>query len=161
VLARAMGNDDFPVVLDFAQENDLIATLDERAGKRGTRVQSWVNPVDGSEMVWIPPGPFLVTRQRRLAFCPGFSLARHPVTNGPFRQFRIETKYPPPAGHPEPEKFLAHWPEGDIPAGLEEHPVVWVSFIDALAYCRWAGLTLPGEWQWEKAARGPDGRLFP
>jgi serine/threonine-protein kinase len=161
VLARVMGNDDFPVVLDFALENDLIATLDERAGKRGGRVQSWINPIDGSEMVWIPPGPFLVTRERERAFCPGFSLARHPVTNGQYRQFLVETKYVPPANHPELEKFLAHWPAGDVPEGLEEHPVVWVSFIDALAYCRWAGLTLPGEWQWEKAARGPDGRLFP
>jgi serine/threonine-protein kinase len=157
LLARAMGNDDFPVVLDFALENELILPLDGRGG----RAQTWVNPIDGSEMVWIPPGPFLATRQRQRASCPGFSLARYPVTNAQFRQFLVETRYVPPAEHPDLDRYLAHWIDGDVPAGLEWHPVVWVSFVDVLAYCRWAGLTLPGEWQWEKAACGPEGRMFP
>ena len=50
---------------------------------------------------------------------------------------------------------------GKVSKKLEQHPVVYVSYIDALHYCRWAGMHVPTEWQWEKAARGPEGRKFP
>jgi formylglycine-generating enzyme required for sulfatase activity len=46
-------------------------------------------------------------------------------------------------------------------AGLATHPVVYVTWHDANAYARWAGKTLPTAQQWEKAARGPQGRSYP
>src|SRR5262249_28553856 len=90
----------------------------------------------------------------------GFSLARHPVTNSQFAKFLKETGYTPPSDHLDPETFLSHW-NGTLPKKLEDHPAVWVSYLDALAYCDWAGLTLPTEGLGEKAARGPDGPPFP
>jgi formylglycine-generating enzyme required for sulfatase activity len=60
-------------------------------------------------------------------------------------------------GHPAP----SHWPGGTIPPGRELHPVTYVSWHDAQAFCGWAGGFLPSEVQWERAARGPDGRTWP
>jgi serine/threonine-protein kinase len=162
LLLQAGLNSDFAVVADFVVENDLaLPVADSAVVPQGTRVPTWVNPVDGSEMVWIPAGPFFVGEEPMAAHAGGFSLARYPVTNERFALFLKETGYRPPEWHPEPETFLAHWKDGQVPKGREEHPVVFVSLVDALSYCRWAGLTLPTEWLWEKAARGPDGRRFP
>ena len=158
VMVRAAELADYPVLCDYALEHGLIQSLEVSRDKPNPL---WVNPADGSEMVWIPPGPFLVGKKNKPATLPGFSLARFPVTNAQFLRFLQATDYAPPAEHPDPDLFLAHWGEAQLPRNREQHPVVWVSFFDALAYCAWAGLTLPTEWQWEKAARGSDGRLFP
>jgi serine/threonine-protein kinase len=167
LVSRAYGSSDLPMVLDLALEHGLVNSCEDawQQARRGgeARHRVWINPVDGSEMVWIPAGPFVVGPERRQeqAQSKGFALARHPVTNDQFARFLQETGYTPPPGHPEPERLLSHWTGGKVPEGKERHPVVWVSYLDALAYCDWAGLPLPTEWLWEKAARGPDGRLFP
>jgi serine/threonine-protein kinase len=164
IVLEARPKSDFAVILDFALEHGLVLALSaEPRKRRGERLASlaWVNPIDGSEMVWIPPGPFVVGPDRTRAESAGFSLGRYPVTNAQFKRFLDETGYVPPPEHPAPQVFLSHWEKSGPPKGAKDHPVVWVSFLDALAYCKWAGMALPSEWLWEKVARGPDGRSYP
>ncbi|MFT5523199.1 MAG: sulfatase activating formylglycine-generating enzyme [Pirellulaceae bacterium] len=109
-------------------------------------------------MIWIGAGPFIAGNDLR-EYAKGFFLARHPVTNAQYANFIKETHYEPT----NPESgggYLNHW-SGGFPEHKANHPVVFVDFFDALAYCRWAGLMLPTEWLWEKAARGSDGRTYP
>jgi gamma-glutamyl hercynylcysteine S-oxide synthase len=88
---------------------------------------------------------------------PSFWIDRHPVTNADFKVFLDETSYRPI----DDEQFLAHWDEGGIPTGTENHPVVFVSMEDAEAYAAWAGKRLPTEREWQYAAQAGDGRLYP
>ena len=54
-----------------------------------------------------------------------------------------------------------HWKDGTYPAGWDNRPVTWVSLEDARAYAAWAGKRLPHEWEWQLAAQGTDGRVYP
>jgi len=80
-----------------------------------------------------------------------YEIDKHPVTNAQYALFVAET------GHIAP----FHWKDGRIPDELALHPVTMVSWFDAMKYAAWAGKHLPTEEQWEKAARGQDGRRWP
>jgi serine/threonine-protein kinase len=110
-------------------------------------------------MVLVPAGAFLYGAARRSVYLDDFYVDRTPVTNAQFRSFLEVTGYRPEGG---PRTwFLPHWHGGKIPRGLDRHPVVNVSWRDAQAYAAWAGKRLPTDAEWEKAARGTDGRNFP
>lgn len=85
-----------------------------------------------------------------------YYMMRYPVTNEQYARFVKET------GHRVP----LFWSNGSFPDGKGAHPVVGVSYYDAIAFCAWAAETtglpvrLPTEPEWEKAARGPDARLY-
>jgi len=88
--------------------------------------------------------------QHRL-YLPKYRITRTPITNAQYQRFVEATRHPPPV----------HWVNGHIPAGKEHHPVVHVSWHDVQAFCDWASVYLPSEAEWEKAARGVQGCLFP
>jgi formylglycine-generating enzyme required for sulfatase activity len=115
---------------------------------------------------------------RRQVTLPAYHIDRTPVTNTAYHRFIAHTGYRAPGvteaawqryglvhKYATVRTFL--WRERHPPPGRAAHPVVLVSQRDAAAYCAWRGqqegrrLRLPTEAEWEKAARGTDGRYFP
>jgi formylglycine-generating enzyme required for sulfatase activity len=144
-------------------------------GKARKNGSVFVSPIDGKEMVLVPAGEFIMGTDKidaenthirigavkplfmdqhpqRKVFLPAYHIDRYEVTNKEYKRFVEATQY---AAYPP------HWTDGDFPEGEENHPVRNVSWSDALAYALWAQKSLPTEAQWEKAARGTDGRLYP
>lgn len=80
-----------------------------------------------------------------------FYIDKYEVTNAMYKQF-VDTK-----GHKPPR----HWVDGKITIDQEDHPVIYVSWEDAVAYARWIGKRLPTEAEWERAARGTEGQNYP
>ena len=115
--------------------------------------QVFVNPIDDATMLWIPGGEFLMgdddqkDNPRRRVYLDAFWMYKNPVTVSQFMHFCGAT------GHAPPEAPPWGW--------RDDHPVVNVSWHDAAAYGAWSGTGLPTEAQWERAARGADGRLYP
>ncbi len=86
-----------------------------------------------------------------------FWIDTYPVTNAEFKKFVHTTHYHPANDH----NFLKDWMSQTYPMGWANKPVTWVSLEDARAYARWAGKRLPHEWEWQYAAQGTDGRVYP
>ena len=81
-----------------------------------------------------------------------FHIDRYEVTNTEYKKFTYDTKRETPY----------HWrPNGKIPKNKKNHPVIYVNWHDANAYCKWKGKRLPSEQEWEKAARGETGNIYP
>ncbi len=95
----------------------------------------------------VPAGPFLYGDRKERRMLPAFRIMQTPVTVAMYRAYCAA------GGVAMPQAPGWGWREG--------HPMVNVSWVEANAYCRWAGLALPTEEQWEKAARGTDGREYP
>ena len=111
-----------------------------------------VSPNDGMTMVYVPAGEFIMgsnngdpdERPIHEVYLDAFWMDEHEVTLGQFQEFITSTDY-----------SAAPCGEG------EDHPVACVDWYSAQAYCQWARKRLPTEAEWEKAARGTNGRIFP
>ena len=133
---------------------------EEAAGER-------IHERDGSVLVYVPGGEFTLGTNEGLetywdedsrhwpkpehrAYLSAYWIGKYPVTNEQYSRFLAANPE-----HGEPEL----WEEKEF--NQPQQPVVGVSWLDAKAYCAWAGLVLPSEAQWEAAARGTDGRPYP
>ncbi|MEI3850871.1 SUMF1/EgtB/PvdO family nonheme iron enzyme [Ensifer sp. CCNWLY38] len=114
-------------------------------------------PITGNPLVDVPAGTFVFGRDngpdnerpRRQLLGGAFAINRTEITNRQYQDFVAAT------GHRS--AFYADHPL----LGLDDHPVVGVSWADADVFCRHHGLTLPSEQQYERAARGTEGQAFP
>ena len=130
-----------------------------------------INPKDGAEMILIPAGEFLMGNSneqidawiqihsneikawykneipQHKVYLDAYYIYKNDITVAQYRKFCDATGRKLPLAPP--------W------GWLDNHPVVNVTWNDATAYAHWSGASLPTEAQWEKSARGGDGRVFP
>jgi len=129
------------------------------------------NKKDNQLLILIPEGEFLMGSDKRIDgealdretpqhshYLESYYIGIYPVSNRQYKRFVDETGHRPPNvtdfGKPV-------WQGNMYPKEYGDHPVVCVSWSDAVTYCEWSGLSLPRESEWEKAARGSDGRIYP
>ncbi len=140
-------------------KQDRIAGSGSRAGKVVMGKGMSVNPKDGAVTILVPAGKFLMgsadtdkdakvnQKPRHTVYLDSYLIYRDLVTVAQYREFCKAT------GTEMPEAPDWGWED--------DHPMVLVTWEDANAYAQWAGASLPTEAQWEKAARGTDGRTYP
>ncbi|WP_217808094.1 formylglycine-generating enzyme family protein [Oceanibacterium hippocampi] len=144
-------------------EREIAYALDERGyGHDVTRQQRWYES-EG---------------ERRTVRLPAFRITATPISNADYGRYIAATGHPAPdvdratwqdygLVHPYARTRRFAWRDGRPPMGREDHPVVLVSHADATDYANWLSRETGQRWrlptadEWEKAARGDDGRYFP
>lgn len=116
---------------------------------KGNKVAPVLPPIlntESGQMVLVPAGPYLQGNDNRKVEVPAFYIDRTEVTNEMYKKFCEATNRPLPT---------------DFPTDKPRNPVVRVTVVDAMAFSKWAGKRLPKAVEWEKAARGTEGKAWP
>ncbi|MBM3436472.1 MAG: formylglycine-generating enzyme family protein, partial [Bacteroidetes bacterium] len=174
-LHELFGRYEGKIVIQLFDKKELI---DERIVEREPGMPVLISkikrtPKTGTSpegMVEIPAGEFVMKVGSEDNFVPypaydtinsihlnRFFIDKYPVTNPQFYDFIETTGYRPS----DTSNYLKNWELGKFPKGKKNHPVVYISHEDAEAYAAWAGKRLPSEAEWQYAAQGTDGRLYP
>jgi formylglycine-generating enzyme required for sulfatase activity len=169
-------------LLAGCQTNTISSTIVNRINRIGSEL---ISEKDNMVMVFVPEGNFQMgsndgpdyEKPKHTVWLDAFWIDQTEVNNAQFEKFVKESSY-------ETDAEIANWgyvfdmssvkwlkvtgvnwrhPHGPTSNldGLENHPVTYMSWNDASAFCKWAGRRLPSEAEWEKAARGTDYRLYP
>lgn len=123
---------------------------------------------DGMMLIFIPAGDFIMgaaeddsqafanEKPQHIVNVAAFWLDRTEVTNAQFQKcVAVGACHPPSSADSVTRKRYYTDP------AYADYPVIWVNWVQANTYCQWAGRRLPAEAEWEKTARGADGRLYP
>ena len=154
--SRALFASYFPPVAAALVSAGLLLNL-PACQAAGAEARTRVDPKDGAEMVYVPAGEFVMGSKdgvgaddehpQHTVDLDAYWIYKNDVTVAQYRKFCDAT------GRQMPQAPAWVW--------KDDYPIVNVSWEDARAYCEWAGAALPTEAQWEKAARGTDGRAYP
>ena len=127
-----------------------------------------ISAMDGMTLLYVPEGEFLMgstaadsladsdEKPQHSVMVDAFWIDQTEVTNAMYAKCAVANQCDPP------DKKVSYTRSNYYGnSEFDNYPVIYVSWNDALAYCSWAGRELPTEAQWEKAARGTDGRIYP
>jgi formylglycine-generating enzyme len=162
---RAVANEPGPLKSEAGPATPTEQTRRPSNGRLASKARVLPPPpatrtgTDGAPMVLVPAGEFTMGSDEgdddeqpvHRVYLDHFYLDTFEVTNGRFAKFVAAIQSEPPWG----------FADQATPVVYAERPVRWVNWLEATGYCLWAGKRLPTEAEWEKAARGTEGRVYP